>query len=50
MEFYLSAILSADTEDALDRIIEEAAYDDRLTNKEYEALYNRAVEKARISK
>lgn len=43
---YLKRIQSADSLDDLDTIIEEAANDDTLSNKEYEALYARALSTA----
>ena len=47
MEFYLAAVLAADSVEALNRVIEEAAYDETLTNREYETIYSAAYEKVR---
>ena len=47
MEFYLTAILSASTFEALNNIMEEAAFDETITSAEYEELYRLALEKAR---
>ena len=47
MEFYLTAILSAADFDQLNQVMEEAAFDDDITNSDYQALYTKAVEKAR---
>ena len=49
MEFYLTAILSADTFEALNNIMEEAAFDETISSDEYQTLYNKAIEKVRTA-
>ncbi len=49
MEYYLAAILAADSFEALNNIIEEAAFDETITSSEYQDLYTKAIEKVRTT-
>lgn len=47
-ELYLQAIDQNDTEEKLNAIIENAAFSEEITNKEYEDLYRKAMHKLQM--
>ena len=49
MEFYLTAILAADSFETLNNIMEDAAFDETITSSEYQYLCDKAIEKVRTT-
>lgn len=43
---YMEMLEKADSIDELEEVVEKASFDDRISNNEYEMVYNRAIEVA----
>lgn len=43
---YMEMLEKADSIDELEEIVENASFDDSISNNEYETVYNRAIEVA----
>lgn len=46
MSKYIEMLEKADSIDELEKIVENASFDDNISNNEYEMVYNRAIEVA----